>query len=155
MLSYPLPFFMMHPWGIDCNIWQDISIDIVGPLPKSNEKNTIMVIINRFTKMIWLKATTINIFSEEITKIHRDEIWKLYGVLRKILSNRGPQFASRFIKELMKALGTKKMLLTAYYPYIDGQMERIMSRLKKMDLIYFLFFSFFIFFLIYFSIFYF
>ena len=55
----------------------------------------------------------------------------------------------------MKALGTKKMLLTAYYPYIDGQMERIMSRLKKMDLIYFLFFSFFIFFLIYFSIFYF
>ena len=155
MLSYPLPFSMMYSWGIDHNIWQDISIDIIGPLPKSNEKNTIMVIINRFTKMIWLKATIMNVFSEEITKIHRDEIWKLYGVLRKILSNRGPQFASRFIKELMKALGTKKMLLTAYYPYIDGQMERIMSRLKKMDLIYFLFFSFFIFFLIYFSIFYF
>ncbi len=83
-----------------------------------------MVIIDRFTKMIWLK-TIMNVFSEEITKIHRDEIWKLYGVSRKILSNRGPQIASRFIEELMKALGTKKMLLTAYHSHIDGQMERI------------------------------
>jgi len=33
-------------------LWQDISIDIIGPLPRSNGMNTIVVIVNWFTKMI-------------------------------------------------------------------------------------------------------
>jgi len=47
--------------------------------------------------MIQLKATTTNISVEDIAKIYRDEIWKLHGVPRKILNDRGPQFASRFM----------------------------------------------------------
>ena len=66
-----------------------------------------------------------NISSDKIAKIYRDEIWKLHRVLRKILSNRGPQFTSRFIEELMKVLGTTRMLLTAYYPQTDRQTEKI------------------------------
>jgi len=58
--------------------------------------------------MIRLKATTMNVSSEEIAKIYRDDIWKLHGVPRKILSDRGPQFASKFIEEFTKALGTKR-----------------------------------------------
>ena len=75
--------------------------------------------------MIWLKATTTNISSEGIAKIYRDNIWKLHGVPRKILSDRGPQFASKFMEEFTKVLGTKRQLLTAYYPQTDGQTERI------------------------------
>jgi len=41
-------------------------------------------------KMICLKATTTNVSSEGIAKIYRDDIWKLYGIPRKILSDRGP-----------------------------------------------------------------
>ena len=66
-----------------------------------------------------------NKFSEGIAKIYRDEIWKLHGVLRKILSNRGPQFALKFMEELMKALGTKRMLSMVYHPQTDSQTERI------------------------------
>jgi len=36
--------------------------------------DTIMVIVNRFTKIIWLKATTTNISSEGIARIYRDEV---------------------------------------------------------------------------------
>jgi len=68
---------------------------------------------------------TTNIFSEGIAKIYRDEIWKLHRVLRKILSNRGPQFALKFMEELMKALGTKRMLSMIYHPQTDSQTERI------------------------------
>ena len=84
-----------------------------------------MVIVNQFTKMIQLKATTTNISSEGIVKIYRDDIWKLHRVPRKILSDRGPQFASKFIEKFTKALGTKRQLSTAYHPQIDGQTERI------------------------------
>jgi len=54
-----------------------------------------------------------------------DKIWKLYGIPRKVLSDRGPQFASKFMKELLKALETKKTLFMAYHPQTDGQIERM------------------------------
>ena len=67
----------------------------------------------------------INVSSKGIAKIYRDEIWKLYRIPRKILSDRGPQFVSKFMEEFMKALGTIRQLLTAYHPQIDSQTERI------------------------------
>ena len=36
--------------------WQKISINIIGPLPQSKGKNTIVVIVDQFTKIIQLKA---------------------------------------------------------------------------------------------------
>ena len=62
---------------------------------------------------------------EGIAKIYRDEIWKLYRIPKKILSNRELQFASRFIKELIKVLGMKRTLSMAYHPQSDRQTERI------------------------------
>jgi len=63
-----------------------------------------------------------NILSEEIAKIFRDEIWKLHG---KILSNKGLQFTSKFMEEFTKALETTRQLSTVYYPQMDSQIERI------------------------------
>ena len=88
--------------------WLEISIDIIGSLPKSNGMDAIVVIIDRFIKMIQLKTTMTNISSEEIAKIYRDDIWKLHGISRKVLSDRGPQFALKFMEELTKALGMKR-----------------------------------------------
>ena len=105
--------------------WQEISIDIIGPLSKSNVMDTIVIIVDQFTKIIQLKVTTTNISSEGIAKIYRDNIWKLHGIPRKILSDQGPQFASKFMKEFTKALGTKKQLSITYYSQTDSQMERI------------------------------
>ena len=66
-----------------------------------------------------------NISLEEIVKIYRDKIWKLHRIPKKILSDRGLQFESRFIEELTKALGIKRMLSTAYYSQSDRRTERI------------------------------
>ena len=73
-------------------LWQDISIDIIGPLPRSNEIDAILVIVDCFTKMIRLKAMTTNISSEEVTKIYRDKIWKIHRIPKMILSDRSLQF---------------------------------------------------------------
>ena len=50
--------------------WQEISINVIGPLSKSNGKDAIVVIVDRFTKMIRLKVTTTNISLESIAKIY-------------------------------------------------------------------------------------
>ena len=49
----------------------------------------------------------------------------MHGVPRKILSNKGPQFASRFIEEFTKALRTIRQLSTVYHLQTNGQIERI------------------------------
>ena len=97
----------LHSLKIPEGLWQEISIDIIGPLPKSNEKDAIIVIVNQFTKMVQLKTTIMNILSEKIAKIYCNEIWKLHRIPRTILSDRRPQFASKFMKDLTKALRTK------------------------------------------------
>jgi len=98
----------LHPLNIPQGPWQAISIDIIKSLPKSNRMDTIVVIVDQFTKMIRLKVTITNILLEGIAKIYRDNIWKLHEVPRKILSDRGLQFALKFIEEFTKALGIKR-----------------------------------------------
>jgi len=115
----------LHLLGIPEGLWQEISINIIGPLPKSNNKDAIVIIVDQFTKMIRLKIMTIAVSSQDIAKIYRNEIWKIHGVLQKILSNQGPQFISKFIKDLSKMLETKRILSIAYYSQTDSQMERI------------------------------
>ena len=105
--------------------WQEISINIIGPLPKSNRLDAIVVIVDWFMKMIRLQVTTTTVSLENIAKIHRDKIWKIYGILWKVLSDREPQFASKFIKDFTKTLGTKQTLFTAYHFQTNGQMEQI------------------------------
>jgi len=102
----------LHSLKILQRPWQEISINIIEPLPRSNVMDAIVVIVDQFTKMIQLKTTTMKISAESIAKIYRDEIWKLHRVPRKILSDRGPQFASRFMEQLTKALGTMRQLST-------------------------------------------
>ena len=63
--------------------WQEISIDIIGPLPKLNRMNAIVVIVDRFMKMIQLKVTATNISSEGIAKIYKNKVWKIHRVPRK------------------------------------------------------------------------
>jgi len=77
----------LHPLEIPEGPWHDISIDIIRPLPRSNGMDAIVVIVDQFTKMIRLKATTTNISLEGIAKIYRDDIWKIHGVPRTILSD--------------------------------------------------------------------
>ena len=77
----------LHPLEIPKGPWQEISIDMIGPLPNSNGMNAILFIMDRFMKMIRLKAMTMDISSEGIAKIYRNEIWKLHGVPKTILSD--------------------------------------------------------------------
>ena len=89
-----------------------------------------MVIVDQFTNIIRLKAIITAALLRDIAKIYWDEICKLHGVPQKILSDRGPQFTSKFIEDLIKVLGTKRTLSMAYHPQTDGQMEQINQEVK-------------------------
>jgi len=64
----------LHPLPIPKTPWEEISIDIIGPLPRSEDKDAILVVMDRFSKMIKLIATTTSISSSEVARIYRDDI---------------------------------------------------------------------------------
>jgi transposase InsO family protein len=51
-------------------------------------------------------------------------IVSLHGVPKKIVSDRGSQFISRFWKSFHENMDTKWHFCSAYHPQIDGQTER-------------------------------
>ena len=95
-----------------------------------------MVIVNRFSKMIRLFLTSTEITSQGIAKIFRDEIFKLHGIPKKVISDRGPQFVSSFMKELYSQLQIEGNPSTAYHPETDGQTERINAWVEQYLRIY-------------------
>jgi transposase InsO family protein len=56
----------------------------------------------------------------------------LHGVPKKIVSDRGSQFTSRFWKKLHESLDTKLNFSSAYHPQTDGQTERTNQVLEDM-----------------------
>ena len=64
----------LHLLEIPQELWQEISINIIGLLPKLNEKDAIVAIVDKFTKIARLKLTITNISFKEIVKIYKDKI---------------------------------------------------------------------------------
>ena len=52
--------------------------------------------------------------------------------LKKIVSDRGPQFVAHFWRSLHEAMETDLTYSTAYHPQTDGQAERVNQILEDM-----------------------
>jgi transposase InsO family protein len=103
--------------------WEDISADLISPLPESKGHNAILAIIDQFSKMIRLIPTTMEITALRLAELYRDNIWKMHRLPHRITSDRGPQFAAELMKSLCAMLGTKQNLSTVYHPQTDGHVE--------------------------------
>jgi len=65
-------------------------------------------------------ATTERISAEGLTRLFRNNIWKLYRLPESVVLDRGPQFAVELTKELNKMLGIETKLSTVFHPQTDG-----------------------------------
>jgi transposase InsO family protein len=55
-----------------------------------------------------------------------------HGIPKKIVSDRGTQFMSRFWEKLHEAMDTRLSFSSAYHPQTDGQTERVNQILEDM-----------------------
>jgi transposase InsO family protein len=70
--------------------------------------------------------------AERYAEIYIDQIVRLHGIPRTIISNRGTQFVALFWEQLQKSLGTIVIRSSAYHPQTDGQTERVNQILEDM-----------------------
>ena len=89
------------------------------------EKDAILIVCDRLSKMTYFVTTTKETSAERLIQLFSDNIWKLYGLLESMVSDRGLKFAAELIKELNRMLGIETELSTSFYSQTDSQMERM------------------------------
>ncbi|TPX36818.1 hypothetical protein SeLEV6574_g07991, partial [Synchytrium endobioticum] len=119
------------PLPIPDRNWQHITMDMIVKLPTSQKHDSILVIVDRRSKMAHLIPTNETITAEGTAKLVFDHIVCKHGVPHSIITDRGPQFKSHFWKKLWELLGSKAVLSTAYHQETDGQSERVNQTLKQ------------------------
>ena len=82
------------------------------------------------TKGVILCPTKKTITAEGIATLFFHKVYLCFGLYDKVISDRGPQFASAFAKELGKLLKYDLALSTAYHPQTDGETERVNQEVK-------------------------
>ena len=116
--------------------FEEIVMDFIGGLLESEGFNAILVVIDCFTKVQHYIPAKTTWTAEDVANSYINDIWKLYSLLRHITSDRGLQFASKFLKELNRKLNINLRLSTAYNLETDGLNERAVQTLKQYLCIY-------------------
>ena len=125
------PAGKLMPNSIPEKPWTHILADFITKLPLAQGYNLILVVVNKLTKMIHFIPTTEKTLAKGLARLFRDNMWKLYGLPKSIISDRGPQFAAGLIQELNEMLGIKSKLSMAFHPQTDGQTERVNQELEQ------------------------
>ena len=105
--------------------WKEISANFITDLPESEGFDSILVVVDRFSKEVEFIPCTKSVSALDTAKLYLCHVWKHYGLPTGIVSDRGPQFALQVMKDICKRLGIQPRLSTAYHLQTDGQMERI------------------------------
>ena len=111
-------------------LWTHLTVDFITKLLIVTGKDAILVVYNRLSKITHFVATIERISVEGLARLFRDNIWKLYGLLESVMSDKGPQFTAELTKELNRMLGIETRLSTAFHPQTDGQTEWMNQELE-------------------------
>mgnify|MGYP000532974220 FL=1 len=119
------PYGLLHPLPIPRRPWVSLSMDFITDLPLVGGHDTVLVIVDRFSKMAHFVPCSKTISGEETVDLFLKNIVRLHGLPEDITSDRGSQFISHFWRRLLQTFGTSVNLSSTYHPQTDGQMERV------------------------------
>ena len=120
-------FFALLP--VPDELWQEITMDFIVGLPPSKHKgnvyDSILMVMNQYTKMVWYLSINAIIKSHKLDDLLMEKVF-LYGpgASMSIVSDRGSVFTSDYWSELYYHMKIKQQLSTAFHSQTDDQMEQ-------------------------------
>ena len=116
--------------------WQYIGVDFVGPLPESMDRDgkydMICVIIDQLTSMVHVVPTRQTYRATDVAELMFECVYKLHGLLERIISDRDSLFTLKFWKRLHRLLSTELRMSSAFHPQTDGATERANRTITQM-----------------------
>ena len=115
------PYRDLQSLPIPTHRWKDLLIDFVTGLPlsadwKSDSYDSILVIVNRLTKMVHYEPVKVTIDASRPAEVIIDVVVRHHSLPNSIISDWGAIFTSKFWSLLCYFLGIKQQLFTAFYP---------------------------------------
>ena len=106
-------------------------MDFISQLPLSNGYDSILVVVDRFSKMSLFIKTYTTASAQDLAKLFVEHVFSKHGLPSNIVSDRGSLFVSSFWTSLGENLQVSRNLSTAYHPETDGQTERVNQILEQ------------------------
>jgi len=100
-------------------------------LPPSKLFDSILVVIDRLTKIAHFISSKKTTSSENIARLFLDNNYRFHGLPKDIVFDRGTQFISKFWRSLFKILKEDIKLSLAFHHQIDGQTVRVNQVLEQ------------------------
>ena len=121
--SNTLPAGQLVPLPIPERVWDSVGVDFTGPLPETaNGSNSIMAVVDRFSKMLMLKACKTTITGIESGRLLLlDQMLGMGRLPTSIVSDRDVRFTGAAWGQLWRGLKTEQKMSTSYHPQTDGQ----------------------------------
>jgi hypothetical protein len=124
---------LLQPLKIPEWKWKEIGMDFIVGLPRTQVGyDSIWVIVDRLTKVALFIPVKTTYSGAKLAELYMSRIVCLHGVPKKIVSDRGCQFTSKFWEKLHESMDTKLNFSSAYHPQTDGQTERTNQILEDM-----------------------
>jgi hypothetical protein len=132
-IEHQKPAGLLKPLAIPVWKWEDISIDFVVGLPRTPKGNdSVWVIVDRLTKVAHFVPVKVTFGTERLASLYVEQILRLHGAPKSIVSDRGPQFVAKFWQSFHKLMVTTLNYSTAFHPQKDGQTERVNQVMEDM-----------------------
>ena len=106
--------------------WQDLAIDLLGPLPSGESILVVVDYFSRFFEIAIMKSVT----SQAVINVLRP-IFARWGHPFSIKSDNGPQFVSEQFEEFLNKMGVEHRLSPPFWPMANGEVERQNRSLLK------------------------
>ena len=85
--SWHAPYGLLKPLEVPIRRWLSVSLDLITGLPPSNGHDTLLVVVDRLSKMSHYIPTSTDVNSKRIARLYLDHIFQLHSISDSIVSN--------------------------------------------------------------------